>query len=67
MHVNEQLSHIITKKNTLVPLPFQHKLKYFLILSNVFKKIIIFAEILIKSKFRLSSLNLRPFKTKTNN
>ncbi len=57
MHVNEQLSHIITKKNTVVPLPFQHKLKYFLILLNFTKIFITCAEILIKLKFRLSNLN----------
>jgi len=42
MHVNEQLSHIITKKNTVIPLTFQHKLKYFFDFTELLKKYLLF-------------------------
>jgi hypothetical protein len=39
------------KKKKVVPLPFQHKLNYFSFCEIFEKLFIIYAEILIKSKF----------------
>jgi hypothetical protein len=53
--------------NTIIPLPFWHKLNYFSFCGTFKKLLTICAKILIKSKFQLWGLNHKPLGIATSN